>query len=163
MKKLIQNTCAIIFLGLLSSSIHAQGLNCRIVQQFGNEPRINATILEQINRSAAGSTYNGLTKLKKLEIKEIESIHFEGCKAIAVVRVVLHRKVRRNAKGRATITGEVVSANNLLGSSGRRSVCISNAKVEKLKLSNTLRFGEKFYAWVANKVFPKNQCYEWYD
>ena len=75
--------------------------------------------------------------------------------------MVIDRSVRKNAKGTITIKGDVVSANNLLGKTGKKSICISNAKIKEVDVSNTLRIGEKFYEWGANKVFPNNQCYEW--
>lgn len=133
----------------------------RVIESVGNNPDVNAILLEKLREQSVGDSYEGLTNLKKIVIKDLESLRFEGCNAIAIARVVVDRKVRRNAKGTIRIKGEVVRVNNLLGKTGLKSVCISNATIKDVDVSHTFRLGEKFYKWGANKVFPNNQCYEW--
>lgn len=142
-------------------NLNAQNLDCRLIERLGNNPEINQEILLQINEYAAGSEYKGLTNLKEIRIKKIESIRFEGCKMFAIARVVIDRKVRKNAKGVIEIKADVISVKNLLSQTETKSICIANAKIKDVDVTNTLNIGEKFYEWAANKVFPNNQCYEW--
>lgn len=160
----MKNTCFIILtvLGLLfSKGLSAQSLNCRVIESVGNHPDINPILLDKIRNQSVGMSFKGLTNLKKIVIKDIERLRFEGCKAIAIARVVVDRKVRKNAKGTILVKGDVVKAENLLGKSGKSLVCITNATIKDVDVSNTFRLGEKFYKWVGNKVFPDNHCYEW--
>lgn len=146
---------------LLNTNMYAQALNCRVIESVGNHPDVNPILLEKIREQSVGDSFDGLTNLKRIIIKDIESLRFEGCNAIAVARVVVDRKVRKNAKGTIRVKGEVVSVRNLLGKTGLKSVCISNATIKDVDVSHTFRLGEKFYKWAGNKVYPDNQCYEW--
>jgi len=122
---------------------------CRLVESLGNNQRIK--ILNQINASVVGAEYK-ISKRKKLIIKKVKSIHFKGCKAIVVADVKLKRKIRRDANGVIRITAVVDACT-------RREVCLKNSKIDKVRLSNTLRIGEAMYKWIANKVLPNNVCY----
>lgn len=146
---------------LVLTTLKAQSLDCRLIERLGNHPDVNPEILRQINEQAANTEYKGMTNLKTIKIKEIESVRFEGCKIIAIARVVIDRKVRKNAKGTIEIRADVVSVKNLLSTTETKSICVKNAKIKNVNVSNTLKIGEKFYEWAANKIFPNNQCYEW--
>ncbi|MBC30534.1 MAG: hypothetical protein CMH48_06775 [Muricauda sp.] len=127
-------------------------INCNFVQSYGNA--IKSKILEQINGLVAGAQYDvGATNLKKLEIKEAKNITFNGCKVTLELRVKLKRKVRRDATGTIIVTGNVHKAQLY----GAKYILVKNAKVDKVRLSKTLRIGERFYKWAANRAFPNNQ------
>ena len=127
-------------------------INCTFVENYGNASK--AQILEQINNSVAGLEYKvGVTNLKKLKIKEAKNIAFDGCKVTLELRVTLKRKVRRDAKGTIFVTGTIHKAQFY----GLKHIMVKNAKVDQIRLSRTLRIGEKFYKWAANRTFPKNQ------
>ncbi|AKA34516.1 hypothetical protein [Flagellimonas lutaonensis] len=136
-------------------------INCNFVQSYGNASK--SKILEQINGLVAGAQYDvGATNLKKLEIKEAKNITFNGCKVTLELRVKLKRlelrvklkrKVRRDATGTIIVTGNVHKAQLY----GAKYILVKNAKVDKVRLSKTLRIGERFYKWAANRAFPNNQ------
>ena len=144
------------FFGILSllvnSKTHGQTPDCRSIEVFGNAQR--EIILRQINDSISGQEYR-ISKRKTLIIKNARSISFSGCEATLEVEVKLKRKIRRDANGIITVKGTVSEANF----TGRR-VCISNARIDKLKLSKTLRIGEALYKRVANRVFPSDRCFD---
>jgi len=139
-----------LFFTISTGTIFAQNsTKCKLVEGIGNTSK--ERILNQINASAAGSEYK-ISKRKKLIINKVKSIHFEGCKAIVVADVNLKRKIRRNANGTVRITA-------IVDKYTKKQVCLKNPKLDKIRLSNTLRVGEGFYKWVANKVLPNNVCY----
>ncbi len=141
------------FIGIcfLSTSAMAQ-INCTFVESYGNAD--NASILEQVNNQVAGAVYDvGRTKLKKLEIKRAKRISFDGCKVTVELDVKLKRKVRRDARGTIIVSGTVYRAQFY----GDKHILVKNASVDKVRLSRTLRIGEKFYKWVADKTFPNKQ------
>lgn len=139
-----------LFFTISTGTIFAQNsTKCKLVEGIGNASK--ERILNQINTSAAGSEYT-ISKRKKLIINKVKSIHFEGCKAIVIADVKLKRKIRRNANGTVRITA-------IVDKYTKKQVCLKNPKLDKIRLSNTLRVGEGFYKWVANKVLPNNVCY----
>jgi hypothetical protein len=150
------NNISITVLSLLILSsiytLNAQ-INCNLVQGYGNAEK--ESILEQVNRNMAGVVYNnvGATKLKKLVIKEARNITFTGCRITLELKVKLKRKLRRDASGTIIVSGYVSKAQFY----GNKHIFIKNASIDKVRLSNTLRIGEKFYRWVADKTFPSNQ------
>ncbi|WOD43521.1 hypothetical protein [Hwangdonia lutea] len=126
-------------------------INCTLVESYGNASK--AEIIQDINNIVAGQVWDvGATNLKKLEIKEVKNISFKGCRVTLELKVKLKRKVRRNAKGTIIVSGTVYDAQFY----GNKHIKIKNASVDKVRLSKTLRLGERFYKWVANKVFPSN-------
>ncbi|MGB5770337.1 MAG: hypothetical protein WBM32_10775 [Crocosphaera sp.] len=38
-------------------------------------------------------------------------------------------------------------------------LCYKNQRVTKFNLSNTLRYGEASYRWIAQKTFPDQGCF----
>lgn len=139
-----------ILISTIPLTLNAQGrLNCRVVESVGNANSIK--ILNQINSEIEGTVYK-ISPRKKLILKKVRKVHFDGCKIIVDVEAKLKRKIRRDAKGTIRISAIIDSFN-------RDRVCVKKAKVDKIKLSNTLRIGEKFYKWVANKVLPNNHCF----
>lgn len=103
-----------------------------------------------LNTKVAGVSYK-ISDRKKLIIRKVESISGTGCNFRAKVSVKLERKLRRDAVGTVTLGGT-------LKTSGSK-VCIANAYVHDVDLSNTLGIGESVYKWVANKVLPANMCF----
>ena len=136
---------------LLSGSVFSQNsAKCRLVETIGNAQKME--ILNQINAVVIDTKYE-ISPRKTLLIKNVKSINFKGCKAIVDVEVKLKRKIRRDAKGTIRITAVV---DRYTGN----QVCLIKSKVDKVRLSNTLRIGEGFYKWIANKVLPNNVCYD---
>lgn len=137
---------------LLVTTVGKAQINCTFVESYGRAD--NASILEQVNNQVAGAVYDvGRTNLKKLEIKRARSISFDGCRVTAVLEVKLKRKVRRDAKGTIKVSGTVYYAQFY----GDKHIKVKNASVDKVSLGRTLRIGEKFYKWVADKTFPNKQ------
>lgn len=130
-------------------------LKCNLIEGYGNAKK--ESIIEQLNSSVAGLIYEdvGVANRKKLEIKEVKNIAFNGCNVTLELRVKLHRKLRRNAHGTIRVKANVTKAVLY----GRKYIVITNASVDKVNLSRTLRIGERFYAWVATRTFPKKQVY----
>ena len=139
----------ISFLMLLLAALSVNAQKCQLIEGVGNSMR--ESILAEMNRTTAGATYK-VSSRKTMVINKIESIRFEGCKAIAKANVTLKRKIRRNARGTVTITAEVDKYT-------KTRICLKNQRLDKIRLSNTLRVGEGFYKWIANKVIPNNVCY----
>ncbi|NER18698.1 hypothetical protein [Spongiivirga citrea] len=141
----------IVVIGLLfmlpTAILNAQ--DCRVVEAIGNGTK--ELILRQLNDKTRGEVYK-ISRRKKLIINKVETIGFKGCRVTVVAHVTLKRKIRRDAKGRVTISGTVSEFN-------RNRICFNNTKVDKIRLSNTFRIGEGFYKWIANKVLPNNRCY----
>jgi len=139
-----------ILISSMSLTVSAQSrLNCRVVESVGNANSVK--ILNQINSEIEGVVYK-ISPRKKLILKKVKRVYFDGCKIIVDVEAKLKRKIRRDANGTIRISAIIDSFN-------RDQVCVKKAKVDKIKLSNTLRIGEKFYKWVANKVLPNNHCF----
>ena len=128
----------------------AQSLDCQQLEQFGRA--FQPQLLAAINSNVAGTSYE-INRRKDLEIHQVEGISFDGCRVTTQVRVTLERKIRRDAHGVVTLRGDVASF-----SPATRQVCYRNAKVINVNLSRTLRIGEGFYKWVANKVLPDGGC-----
>ena len=142
------NLLLTILLGLMVA-LSANAQKCQLIEGVGNA--MKTSILAEMNRTTAGATYK-VSSRKTMVINKIESIRFEGCKAIAKANVTLKRKIRRNAKGTVTIKADVDKYT-------KTRICLKNQKLDKIRLSNTLRVGEGFYKWIANKVIPNNVCY----
>ena len=137
----------VLFGLLVGFSLNAQ--KCRLIEGAGNA--MKASILAEMNRTTMGASYK-VNKRKTMVINKIESIHFEGCKVIAKANVTLKRKIRRNARGTVIIKADVDKYT-------KTRICLKNQKLDKIKLGSTLRVGEGFYKWIANKVIPNNVCY----
>lgn len=148
--KVVSKTAFFILIGLMmacTGSVKAQ--DCNVVEAIGNGTK--ERILRQVNDNVSGDEYR-ISRRKKLIINKVHSINFKGCKVTVIANVTLKRKIRRDAKGNVTITGTVSEFN-------RDRVCFNNSKLDRIRLSNTLRIGEGFYKWIANKVLPNNVCY----
>lgn len=113
---------------------------------------IKPILLAELNKKLAGKKYS-VGKLKDLTIKEVKDVTFIGCKATFKVGVKLSREVRRNAHGNLYIDTKVTDYK-----AGR--ICLGDATVNRAKVSNTTRLGEKFYSWVGTLMFDGDQeCY----
>lgn len=129
-------------------------INCTFVENYGNAKK--ASVLEQVNNEVAGAVYDvGATNLKKLKIKRAKNIFFDGCKVTVELEVELERKVRRDAEGTIFVSGTVYEAKLY----GDKHIKIKNASVDKVRLGRTLRIGEAFYKWVADRTFPSKQTF----
>ena len=136
-------------LTLGSNTLIAQSLPCNQLEVFFNAFR--PQILEQINTEVSGASHR-ISRRKRLIIHRVDSIRLEGCRMTAVVNVTLKRKVRRDAHGTVTVRA------NISANPAARQVCYRNPHVADVSLSRTLGIGERFYAWVANKVLPAGDC-----
>jgi hypothetical protein len=91
--------------------------------------------------------------LKDLVIKEGKDVTLTGRKATFKVAVKMSREIRRNAHGNLYIDADVLEHK-----AGR--ICLGNATVDRAKLSNTTRLGERFYSWVGTNMFNGDRkCY----
>ena len=144
------NKVLLLILLIIGFQSVSNAQDCVTTEREGN--RYAPLIIAQINAYAAGESYT-ISRRKKLYINRINSISFEGCRVTIVANVTLKRRIRRDATGNATITATVSSYS-------LSNFCLQNPKLDKLKLSNTLRIGEGFYKWIANKVVPNNHCYD---
>lgn len=132
-----------------SLSAHAE-ISCPQVESIGKQ--FNAVLLEQINAKVAGKKKK-INPRKTLHIKSVQWIKFDGCSIKARINVKLKRKVRRDAVGYLIASGTVRSFDG-------KEVCIKSAKIHKIRVSNTLKIGERFYRWAANRSLPKDECYK---
>jgi hypothetical protein len=128
----------------------SQSINCPQLEQFGRI--FQSQLLTEINRRVAGETHR-INRRKSLRINRIQDISFSGCRVTVRANVTLKRKIRRDAHGTVTMRGNVTSFNP-----AAQRVCYSNVQVTNVNLSRTLRIGERFYRWVANKVLPNGGC-----
>lgn len=117
-----------------------------------------ARFISQLNLIAAGKSYK-INRRKTLHIKRItgiQNLQNRGayCRITAKVDVKLRRKVRRNAHGYIKVRGDL----KVEIRSGKLVACIINNKLTQVKLSHTLKIGERFYRRIANKAIPKSKC-----
>ncbi len=154
-KHLISSNLFKFFIVLILISAHTVNaqVNCRLVERVGNSHPVNDTILKKINDSIAGLDYK-ISKRKTLHIYNATKVTFKGCKIIVDADVKLKRKIRKDAKGKVKVIGVVYRIT-------RDKFCVKKAKVDKVRLSNTLRIGEGFYKWIANIVLPDNTCFDY--
>jgi hypothetical protein len=103
-----------------------------------------------VNQQAAGARHE-ISKRKTLVINSVDSLSGSLCSFSARVDVTLKRKIRQDANGHVTLKGALRIAD------GR--ICIANASVSGVDLSNTLNIGEAVYGWVANKALPSTLCF----
>ena len=106
--------------------------------------------LSIVNQQAAGARHE-ISNRKTLVINSIDSLSGSLCSFRARADVTLKRKIRQDANGHVTLKGALQISN------GR--ICIANASVADVSLSNTLNIGEAVYKWVANKALPTNLCF----
>ncbi len=137
-------------LAVAATTAQAQSINCARVASDG--AAYSAIIVASLNRDVAGASHR-LNRRKTLRVNSVDSISFSGCNVAINANVTLVRKIRRNARGNMRLTARVTELNT----SGNR-VCLGNARVDSLRLSNTLRVGEAAYRWVANRVIPGTEC-----
>ena len=146
-------TSVVVLMGAATFASKATAGTCELIQP---KQRI---LLSLLNARVAG-TSKRINRRKTLIIKKVVSIRSyqnrgRHCRISARVNVKLRRRIRRNASGYINIRGDISVALQ-----GRRlRVCIKNSKITKIRLSRTLRIGERFYRWVANKVLPRNHCF----
>lgn len=130
---------------------------CNLVETAGNEPTMNARI-----RADIGSIYNGysyrINRRKTLTINSVEGVRFTGCAMRIQMDADLKRRIRRDAEGTLWVDATVRSL-NLRSAPGQGRGCVKDARVDKVRLSNTLRVGEAFYRGVANKFVESDVCF----
>ena len=134
------------------STLISQSLSCGLVETFGN--RFQPQLLNLINGQVAGQTKK-INRRKKLRINHVEGISFSQCRMNIGLNVTLKRKIRRDAHGTVKMTGNLTSFDP-----NQRRVCYSNLKINSVKLSRTLKLGEKVYQWAANKALPNRGCFD---
>ncbi len=139
----------IALMSLTFSSLAFSSVNCRSIELLGNAG--SSIILNEVNQEMAGYTQK-LTKRKTLVIKRAESLSFSGCDMRMKVLVAVKRKIRRDAHGSVILKAKVSSFDG-------RKVCLSNTRVAKINLSNTLNIGEAVFKFVANKFLPNQTCF----
>ncbi len=129
----------------------AAQLNCRTVEALGNgvlHDRIVSVLRDRVRNSGEIRISRG----KKLQLEQLESLKFSGCRATTVVRVTLKRKIRRDARGTVQVAANVDANVN--------EICLNKPRVEDVRLSHTLRIGEAVYRFVANKMLPRPTCFQ---
>ena len=131
-----------------TENVSAQTLDCNEVESEGNNA--SAVLVALLNSEVAGTTRR-INRRKTLRINEVRELTFDGCRATVVAHVTLTRKIRRNAHGTVRVTANVTSFSGT-------EVCLSNTQLRSINVSNTLRFGEAVYRWIANKIIPDNHC-----
>jgi hypothetical protein len=109
----------------------------------------DSVALALINSQAAGYRQE-LSDRKTLVVRSVRAVSGTNCKIGAEVNVTLERRIRRDASGVISVRGDLNLNNGKL--------CISNAQVIGVSLSNTLGVGEAIYRRVANRVLPTNLC-----
>lgn len=132
---------------LTATSVEAQ--NCDEVERYGTY--YNAMIISELN--ALLPYTHEISRRKKLRLNKIDSIAFEGCRAVIIGNVTLKRKIRRNAHGRMRMRTDVTEV-----SFSDRRLCLKNLKVQSVSLSRTARIGERFYKRFGNRFMPKETC-----
>lgn len=129
---------------------------CTIVQGFGRAQ--NAVIKAEIDRLYAGFSYH-VNKRKSVVIDHVESVTFNGCDMRIKLAGAVKRKIRRDAAGSFYVDAVMKNARlDLPNRSGRG--CVKDARIDKVRLSNTLRLGEAFYRKVANRFVEHNVCFD---
>jgi len=128
----------------------AASANCNLIQNIGNNARVNASILAQINAGAAGSETR-ISRRKRLRVNRISRVSFSGCRTHIDANVTLKRRIRRNAHGNVRMSAQVSFAT--------RRLCILRPRVDRIRLSRTTRLGEAVYRAVANRAMPSGRCY----
>lgn len=135
----------------IPSAAQARSLDCNQVETLGN--RYDAQLLNAVNHKVAGQTHR-INRRKKLRINQVEAIQFNGCRMKVKANVTLKRKVRRDAHGTVKMQARVTALDL-----AQRKICYDKVQVTDVKLSRTLRIGERVYQWVANMVLPNRGCY----
>ena len=110
----------------------------------------DALAVELVNSQVAGERFE-ISDRKSLEIHQMESITGSECSFRAVVDVTLHRKIRRDASGTVVLKGDLRLEDG--------KICVANASVADVDVSNTLNLGESIYKWVANRALPSTLCF----
>lgn len=130
---------------------------CRLVESLGNG-NMNARVLSDINRVYAGATYK-INRRKAFVIEEVQAVRFDGCNMTIPMKVVLKRKIRRDASGTATVKAVMKNLRYNPGTGDGRS-CVKNARIDDIDVSNTLRVGEAIYRRVANRFVEQDVCFD---
>jgi hypothetical protein len=131
----------------------AQALDCRVVEAIGNGMR--AEVIAAIDRDIAGDEID-ISRRKKLNLIGVETVEFRGCKLRAKVLVDLERKIRRDARGHAWVSGTV----QRFGLRPEPWVCLDRKpKVDKVEVSNTANLGERIYARIAQRTLAPDRCF----
>ena len=148
-QKIFRRCMLLMMLLLMTITEKSYAQDCDVIEIIGTSER--ARVLTQLNDNVRGFEYR-INRRKQLVINNIQDVRFSGCTVTVIANVTLKRRIRRNARGTAIITGNISELNT-------SRVCFNNAKLNRIRLSNTLRVGEAFYRWIANKVIPNNVCY----
>lgn len=133
---------------------------CGLVESVGNNSK-NDEIKRQLDVLYAGLTQEIRGgKRKTFHINRTDSVRFSGCNMTIMLDVELKRKIRRDAQGKVYVEAVMQNVEFDRGSRLRSGTgCIKEAKVDKVRLSNTLRVGEAIYSWIANKSVESQQCF----
>ena len=128
-------------------------LDCRAVEAIGTAMR--AEIIDAIERDL-GDEPMEISRRKTLHMLGVEEVQFRGCVLRAKVLIDLERKIRRDAKGHAWVSGTVQS----YGLRPEPWVCLDRKpKVERVEVSNTANLGERLYARIAQRTLAPDRCF----
>ena len=127
----------LIYLYVLQNSITAQTVDCCLLRCQGNN--FSTTLINRINNQFAGEEFR-INRRKRLRLNRVFALGFDGCSIVIMADVTLRRRFRRNATGTIRIT-VTLSEINLNASGGR--ACLTNPKIDQVRLSRTLRIGGK--------------------
>lgn len=129
----------------LSSSEQLYAMNCSIFS-YGLPYVKNI-----LNNQVAGYSER-ISRRKRFVVHGIDSIYLDGCNVVVNINATLKRKIRRDAHGIVTVAG------NLSYDNYNKTWCVQNIRITKMKLSRTLRIGERIYTRFANKNIPNQIC-----
>lgn len=128
-------------------------LDCRAVEAIGNAMRDE--IMTAIERDLVGEPIE-ISRRKTLHLLGVENVQFHGCILRAKVLIDLERKIRRDAKGHAWVSGTVQS----YGLRPEPWVCLDRKpKVERVEVSHTANLGERIYARIAQRTLAPDRCF----
>jgi hypothetical protein len=125
---------------------HAEPLSCDAIEALADDSQ---SLIEQFNL-AGYAGYEKKYRRKTFVIHQLADIIPDECNAYLEFDVTLKRPWRRDAHGTMVVHG-TLSANP---EGDMLKVCLSNAEVIDLVLSNTAWVGEQFYEVVSRLEPP---------
>lgn len=123
--------------------------SCRGVETLGRA--LTPQILSEMNRQLPYE--ERLTKRKSAALHRVDTLDFQGCVLMMKAGVTVKRKLRRDARGHVWVKARIRDY-----SLPERRVCLDQIKIDKIRVSHTLKIGEAFYRNAANKRMPKAFC-----
>lgn len=127
--------------------------DCATIGTFGT--LFANAFLHDMESDIAGRSYR-INRRKTLVIHGVDTVTFAGCRVDATLDVTLRRRIRRDAHGTMKVHATVTSVD--LQHRDGVEICIADPRLDRVRLSNTLRLGEAVYRWVANIALPDRYC-----